>query len=209
MTFSSREDAGQELGDHLLARGIKVDLVLGLPRGGVVVAAEVARVLRRPLDVLIVRKIGHPRQREFALGALAENDVVVLDRLAMRENRVIPSDVTEIIAEETAHLRDYQAKFHPSGDNPLTGKTVLIVDDGLATGSSAEAAARSAKKKMAGKVILATPVASPSAVDRLSAVADEVISLIIDPGFFAVGQYYDSFPQTTDDEVLALLHIHV
>jgi len=184
VTFSSREEAGRQLGSYLAARGVQPDVVLGLPRGGVVVASEVARILQRPLDVLVVRKVGHPRYREFAVGALAEHDVVLLDKAAMLESRVVPADLDDVIAEETGRLRDYQAKFHAPGEQLLSGKTVLIVDDGLATGSSAEAAVVSAKKQLARKVILATPVASPDAVERLKAVADEVISLMIDPDFF-------------------------
>jgi predicted phosphoribosyltransferase len=207
VTFSSREEAGQELGHHLAALGFQADVVLGLPRGGVVVASEVARILQRPLDVLIVRKIGHPRQREYAIGALAEHGVVQLDRSAMKANRVESSDLDDVIAEETARLNEYRVRFHRPGEHLLSGKAVLIIDDGLATGFTAEAAAVSANKQMARNVIVAAPVASPNAIDRLSAVADEVTALLVDPDFFAVGQYYESFPQTTDEEVLALLHI--
>src|SRR4051794_11135230 len=101
MIFSSREAAGIQLGQHLLKRGVEADIVLGLPRGGVVVAAEVAHILKLPLDVLVVRKIGHPRFREFAVGALAEHGVVLLDRVAMEETRVSRIELEEVIAEET------------------------------------------------------------------------------------------------------------
>jgi len=208
VTFLSREEAGRELGYHLVERGVQPDVVLGLPRGGVVVAAEVARILQRPLDVLVVRKLGHPRHREYAVGALAEHGVVLLDNAAMRESHVVRADLDEIIAEETDRLRDYQTKFHHNGHQTLSGKFVLIVDDGLATGATTEAAVMSAKSQRARLVYVATPVASPGAVDRVAAVADEVISLVVDPGFFAVGQYYQSFPQTADEEVLTLLHVH-
>src|SRR5580700_1132993 len=174
MTFWSREDAGRELGRQLLERGVKPDVVLGLPRGGVVVAAEVAKILQCPLDVLVVRKIGHPRQREYAVGALAEPDIVLLDRMTAEETRVADSDLREVIAEETERLRNYEAKFHPAGAATLTGKTVLMVDDGLATGATTEAAVLSARRQMARKIIVASPVASTSAVDRLEPVADEV-----------------------------------
>lgn len=208
MIFSSREEAGRELGYHLAERGIQPDVVLGLPRGGVVVAAEVARILQRPLDVLVVRKIGHPRHREFAVGALVEHGVVLLDKDAMQETHVARSDLDDIIAEETSRLRSYQARFHRDGHRQLSGKTVLIVDDGLATGATTEAAVMSAKSQSARKVIVATPVASPSAIERVEAVADEVISLVVDPDFIAVGQFYESFAQTADEEVMALLHAH-
>jgi putative phosphoribosyl transferase len=208
VTFLSREEAGRKLGYYLVERDIQPDVVLGLPRGGVVVAAEVARILQRPLDVLVVRKIGHPRHREFAVGALAEHGVVLLDKDAMRDTHVDRADLDEVVAEETSRLHSYQTRFHRDGRQPLSGKTVLIVDDGLATGATAEAAVMSAKSQLARKVLVATPVASPSAIDRVEAVADEVISLVVDPDFIAVGQFYESFPQTADEEVMALLHAH-
>ncbi len=208
MTFSSREEAGRELGCDLLKRGLQPDIILGLPRGGVVVAAEVARILQRPLDVLVVRKIGHPHHREFALGALAEHGVVLLDNPAMRDSHVTRVDLDEVIAEESSRLRDHQAKFRHDSHQILANKTILIVDDGLATGATTEAAVMSVKSQSPRQVIVAVPVASPQAIDRLAAVADQVIALVVDPDFIAVGRYYDHFPQTADEEVLALLHSH-
>jgi putative phosphoribosyl transferase len=208
MTFASREQAGKQLGGLLLGRGVAVDLVLGLPRGGVVVAVEVARLLGRPMDVIVVRKIGHPRQREFAVGALAEPGIVRLDQAALAEFRVLPAQLAEVIMEETGRLRTYIAKFHPGAPLELAGKNVLLIDDGLATGASAEAAAASVRQQEAARVLIAVPVASPGGVQRLARVADEVIALHIDPDFAAVGQYYQNFGQTTDEEVLAMLPIH-
>jgi putative phosphoribosyl transferase len=208
MTFSSREDAGRELGRHLLERGVMPDIVLGLPRGGVVVAAEIAKILKCPLDVLVVRKIGHPRQREFAVGALAEPDVVLLDSGTADAARVADSELEGVIAEERERLQNYCMKFHERGAPILEGRTVLIVDDGLATGATAEASVLSARQQKARRIIVTAPVASSHAVERLSRVADEVIALLVDEGFHAVGQYYGQFPQTTDEEVLALIHAH-
>jgi putative phosphoribosyl transferase len=205
MMFASREEAGWKLGCHLRAGGVKVDLVLGLPRGGVVVAAELARLLQRPLDVLIVRKIGHPRQREFAVGALAEPDVVLMDEASLERNPLVRAQLDEVIAEETQRLRRYQALFHRAGEFSLADQTVLLADDGLATGATMEAAVLAARKQNARRIVVAVPVASPSAVQRLEQVADEVVALVVDPGFQAVGQYYEKFAQTGDDEVLALL----
>lgn len=205
MEFASRLEAGHRLGCLLRDAGVEVDLVLGLPRGGVVVAAEVARVLQRPLDVLVVRKIGHPWHREFAVGALAEPDVVILDEGSLGRNPIGRSQLDEVIAEETARLGQYRKQFHRGGTPDLAGKSVLLVDDGLATGATTEAAVVAARKQKARKVIVATPVASVSAMDRLKRVADEVKALLVDPGFEAVGQYYDEFSQTSDEEVLALL----
>ena len=206
MTFPSRESAGRLLGDFLLREDVRADLILGLPRGGVVVAAEVAKVFHLPLDVLVVRKIGHPSHREFAVGALGEGGTVVLDETSLARTNVMEDDLKEIIAEETARLKEYQRKFRCDTLIPRAGKTVVIVDDGLATGATTEAAVKSAKHQGAREVILAVPVASTNGVERLSAVADKVFSLWTDPGFDAVGRYYEHFAQTTDEEVVALLH---
>jgi predicted phosphoribosyltransferase len=205
MTFASRTEAGQELGRHLAEQKIPVDLVLGLPRGGVVVAAEVARILKCPLDVLVVRKIGHPAHREFAVGALAEEGTLVLDQDVINRTGVSPDGLKEVLAEETQRLTEYQSRYLRANRPPLTDKIVLIVDDGLATGATTEAAARSAKSRGAAQVIVAAPVASDNAVERLARVADTVLALVVDPEFDAVGRYYRSFPQTTDEEVRAIL----
>jgi putative phosphoribosyl transferase len=157
------------------------------------------------LDVLVVRKIGHPWHREFAVGALAEPDVVILDQGSLGRNPISRSQLDEVIAEETRRLGQYRMQFHRGGAPDLAGKTVLLVDDGLATGATTEAAVAAARKQKARKVIVATPVASVSAMDRMKRVADEVKALLVDPGFEAVGQYYDEFAQTSDEEVLALL----
>jgi predicted phosphoribosyltransferase len=208
MTFVSREEAGLELGRHLAERNVPADVILGLPRGGVVVAAEVARVLARPLGVLVVRKIGHPRHREYAVGALAEHDVILLDDAAMLETHVVQSELNDIITEESGRLHTYESRFHQADEPSLADKFVIIVDDGLATGATAEAAVRSAQKQMARAVMIAVPVASTEAFSRLQAVADEVLALVVDADFSAVGQYYNYFPQNTDEEVMALLHTH-
>jgi len=205
MVFASREEAGRRLGHHLREEGVDVDVVAGLPRGGVVVAAEVARILQRPLDVLVVRKIGHPWHREFAVGALAENGVVVLDEKVIGSSPLVRAELDEVIAEEAGRLEQYRLKFHHREKADFGGKTVALVDDGLATGATTEAAVLSARKQNARTIIVADPVASPNAVERLARVADEVIALFVDPDFDAVGRYYEFFSQTTDEEVLDLL----
>jgi predicted phosphoribosyltransferase len=205
MTFASREDAGKRLGQWLHDQGLQADVVLGLPRGGVVVAAEVARYLNLPLDVLIVRKIGHPLHREFAVGALAEGGVVILDDAVIGYNPIIRAELSQIVEEEKQRLLAYQSRFHSNQPLNLTGRTVLLVDDGLATGATTEAAILSAKAQNAQKVVVAAPVASTHAVERLKPVADDVRALWVDPDFDAVGRYYDVFSQTTDEEVLGLL----
>jgi putative phosphoribosyl transferase len=205
--FASREDAGARLGRCLQEQRLRADLVLGLPRGGVVVAAGVARALGLPLHALVVRKIGHPQYREFAVGALAENGVAVLDETAVGTNAVTRAQLEEVIREEKERLRSYEERFHPEGAPDLTGKAVLLVDDGLATGATAEAAVLSAKKGNAGVIVVAAPVGSPTAVERLARVADEVRVLCVDPNFDAVSRYYEVFSQTTDEEVVGLLKV--
>jgi putative phosphoribosyl transferase len=203
--FASREDAGRRLGRHLIERGVRADLVLGLPRGGVVVAAETACLLKRPLGVLIVRKIGHPFHREFAVGAMAERDVILLDERAIGHNPAIRAELAGVLDEERKRFQEYEEKFHRNGAPELTGKNLLLVDDGLATGATTEAAALSARKQGAAAIIVAAPVASTSGVERLRHVADQVVVLMVDADFDAVGRYYDVFGQTTDEEVLRLL----
>ena len=205
MTFASREEGGRRLGQYLADRRVQGDLVLGLPRGGVIVAAEVASMLRLPLDVLVVRKIGHPWYREFAVGAMAENGVVLLDGAAVSANSLVRDELDVVIAEEAERLRAYQAKFHRAAPIDRRDKTVLIVDDGLATGATTEVAVKAARTQGVRGVMVAAPVASLSAVERLGAVADDVMVLLIDPEFDAVGSYYAEFSQTTDEEVLKLL----
>jgi predicted phosphoribosyltransferase len=205
MMFASREDAGRRLGRHLLENSVDGEVVLGLPRGGIVVAAEVARALRRPLDALVVRKIGHPFHREFAVGAMAEGDVVILDEPVIGSGASMREALEEITRDEQARLRDYELKFHVGPRRDLAARRVLIVDDGLATGATMEAAVLSARKRGAREIIVAVPVASVSAVERLKRVADGVMALLVDPEFDAVGSYYELFSQTTDEEVAALL----
>ena len=203
--FASRQDAGRQLGEFLRQRVISAGVVLGLPRGGVVVAAAVARALQLPLDVLIVRKIGHPWQREFAVGALAEPDVVIFDKSLKWKNPLARAELDIVIAEEKERLREHCSQFHRSAAPVLEGKTILLVDDGLATGATAEAAVVSARQQKARRVVVAAPVASTHAAERLRRVADDVAVLFEDPRFEAVGQYYAKFSQTTDAEVMALL----
>ena len=211
MTFASRQDAGQKLGRHLSNEGVEVDVVVGLPRGGVVVAAEVAHRLQRPLEILVVRKIGHPQHREFAVGALAENDVVLLNEKVIGSNETTRAKVSEVIREERERLLQYRSKFHQPQKFDFCDKAVLIVDDGLATGATMEAAVLSARKQGARKVMVAVPVGSRSAIVRLEHVAEAVFAVVSDPGFQAVGAYYETFSQTNDEEVLDLLkaeHAH-
>jgi predicted phosphoribosyltransferase len=172
----------------------------------VVVAAAVARQMHLPLDIIVVRKIGHPDFREFAVGALAEGDVLLLHEEAIAKSHVRPEALQQVIREERQRLDQYVQQFRPSPSPPLQGKTVLLVDDGLATGATMEAAVQSARKRAAAKIIVGVPVASDTAVEHLRQSADAVHALFLDPSFHAVGAYYQEFPQTSDDEVKALLN---
>ncbi len=207
MTFNARADAGQQLGCYLVDQNVRVDLVLGLPRGGVVVAVEVAKLLKCPLDALVVRKIGHPRHREFAVGALAEDGTLVLDEEVLSRTGVEPDELEQVVTEETQRLTAYRARFHRVDRPVIEDKIVLIVDDGLATGATTEVAVRAVKSQQAAQIMVAAPVASDSAVERLQNVANQVLVLFVDPNFDAVGRYYLDFPQTTDAEVQKLLGI--
>jgi putative phosphoribosyl transferase len=205
MIFASRQEAGERLGMFLRQRGIEADLVLGLPRGGVVVAAGVARELKLPLDVLVVRKIGHPLQPEFAVGALAEPDLVYLNEECLAEYPVSRGKLDKIISEEKNRLSEYCRRFHLHEVPVLEGKSVLLVDDGLATGATAEVAALSARKQNARRIVVAAPVASINAVELLRHIADGVEVMTEDRDFQAVGQFYEKFYPTTDEEVISLL----
>jgi putative phosphoribosyl transferase len=205
MIFASRQEAGERLGDYLQRRGIEADMVLGLPRGGVVVAAGVAHRLKVPLDVLVVRKIGHPFQPEFAVGALAEPDSVFLNEETLAEYPISTGKLDKIIAQEKERLHEYGRRFHLHEIPSLDGKTVLLVDDGLATGATAEVAVLSARKQNARRIVVAAPVASLNAVELLRRIADDVEVLAEDADFQAVGQFYDEFSATEDDEVISIL----
>jgi len=201
MSFSSRQDAGRQLGEDLARRDLGAEVVLGLPRGGVIVAAEVARCLEVPLDVLVVRKVGHPRFREFAIGALAEAGVVILDEAVLQRAHVDREELAEVVSEEAERLRVYEQKFARPRRPERRDKRVILIDDGLATGSTVEAAVRSARQQEARRITVAVPAASTEGAARIGRVCDEFYALIIDPDFQAVGQYYRSFTQTTDEEV--------
>ena len=207
LPFRDRVEAGARLADALADVDLGPDvLVAGLPRGGVPVAAAVAARLGAPLDVVIVRKVGVPGHRELAMGAVGEGGVVVRDERILRA--VAPSEdaVDRTVAEERAEVEARAHRFRPGREQrSLAGRTVLVVDDGLATGSTAEAAVRVARAQGAARIVVAVPVGSPAAVARLEAVADAVLCLAAPAGFGAVGAYYEDFSETTDDEVVDLL----
>jgi len=210
LPFRDRVDAGARLGEALVGADLGGDVVVaGLPRGGVPVAAEVAARLGAPLDVVIVRKLGVPGQRELAMGAVGEGGVVVHDDRVMAAVHPSSQAVARAVATEQAEVEARAHRFRPGRERrSLAGRTVVLVDDGLATGSTAEAAVRVARAQGADRVVVAVPVGSPGAVARLASVADDVVCLAAPAGFGAVGAHYEDFSETTDDEVVRLLAGH-
>ena len=207
MRFRDRSAAGQALARALVGHVDGDDLVvLGLPRGGVPVAAEVAAVLDAPLDIICVRKLGHPTNPEFGLGALGEGGVVVLDHVLMAYSEVSEADLEPIARREQLEL-DRRAGLYRGGRPPLPlrGRTAVVVDDGLATGVSARAAIRVARARGARRVVLAVPVAAPDADLALRNEADAVVAVTVPHDFRAVGLWYDDFTPTRDAEVIAAL----
>lgn len=206
MPFRDRAQAGRWLAlglEHL--RGTDA-VVIGLPRGGVPVAYEVARALGAPLDVIVVRKLGVPFQPEVAVGAVGEDGALEVNADVLRTARVDEHELAAIAARERAEVADQVRCLRGARPRvPLDGRTVVIVDDGIATGATARAACDVARARGAARVVLAVPVAAPSAVQELSHVADEVVCLESPTRFSAVGQFYSDFTQTTDDQVTALL----
>lgn len=204
--FADRAAAGRELASELGRFAGQETVVVGLARGGVPVAAEVARALAAPLDALVVRKVGAPFQPELGIGALAEGDVQVIDTVLCQSLGVDDADVRRLVRAKAIELDERTAairRAHPRLD--LAGRVVIVVDDGLATGSTAHAAIRSARRAGASHVVLAVPVGSAQAVTRLEGVADEVICLSTPPDFMAVGYHYDDFAQVSEEQVLAYL----
>lgn len=206
MVFADRCDAGRRLAARLEALRGKDVVVLGLPRGGVPVAFEVAQALHAPLDVIVVRKLGVPFQPELALGAIGEGGVRVLNDEVVRMTRVTADEVAAVEKDERAELQRRVARFRGRREGvAVAGRTAVIIDDGVATGSTARAACRVARAQGASRVVLAVPVGSPETVRSLRDDADEVICVAEPRFFFAVGEWYADFRQTSDDEVAELL----
>ena len=205
--FVNRVDAGRQLSERLTSLQDSANaVVVGLPRGGVPVAYEVATRLNAPLDVLVVRKIGVPFQPEVAMGAIGEGGVRVVDRGVMAATGVSMEQFERVEGAERVELeRRIQRYRGDRAPTPLTGRTVVIVDDGVATGSTARAACQVARIRGAARVVLAVPVGAGDALRALRTDADEVIAVIAAEGSFAVGQWYDEFDQTSDREVEEVL----
>ena len=205
--FTNRQSGGVALAGALAQYAGRDDVVvLGLPRGGVPVAAGVARAIGAPLDVLLVRKLGLPDQPELAMGAIAEGGVVLFNDDVLAQGAPPQMAIDRILAEERRELDRRLATYRGGRPAvPVAGRVVLVVDDGLATGATMEAAVRAVQARGAARVVVAVPVAAREACHRLRLVADEVVAARTPMPFYAVGAWYLDFDQTDDAEVIALL----
>ncbi|WP_435129387.1 phosphoribosyltransferase [Halobaculum sp. D14] len=204
--FKNRTDAGEQLADRLQSEGVTADIVLGIPRGALPVARPVADALGVPLDIAVAKKMGAPNNPEYAIGAAAVDGSVwrneeAIDRLGLDEEEV------EIERDRAAETAREKAETYRTGSAPdLTGQTVVLVDDGVATGATVTACLRMLRDSGAARVVLAVPVGPPDTLDRLEREADEVIALQRPTNFRAVGQFYDEFGQVSDEEAIEYLH---
>jgi predicted phosphoribosyltransferase len=205
--FRDRVDAGRTLAAELRGYVGEADVrVLALPRGGVPVAFEVARALRAPLDVFVVRKLGVPGHEEYAMGAIASGGTVVLSRDVIRGLGIDDATVQRVIELERRELARRERRYR--GDRPppaVAGRTVILVDDGLATGATMRAAVAAITRQGPKRLVVAVPVAAPDTCDELRAEVDDIVCAVTPEPFHAVGLWYDDFSQTTDEEVHDLL----
>jgi len=206
MIFRNRVDAGRRLASALFHLRSDKCIVIAIPRGGVVVGFEVAKALNCPLDIVVPRKIGAPAQPELAVGAVAEDGTVIIDEYIADLVGVSERYLEQAVSLEVKEIKR-RVSLYRAGRPPLDvrGMTTILVDDGLATGATMRAAVRFVRNLDAKKVIVAVPVAPPDTVEKIRAEADEVYCLNTPADFYAIGQFYDSFEQTTDEEVISLL----
>jgi putative phosphoribosyl transferase len=204
--FKDRTEAGQILAYKLNKYANQNVIVLALPRGGVPVAFEVAKALHAPLDVFVVRKLGVPGHEELAMGAIATGGVRVLNEPVIEDLQISEDAIETETRKEQGELERrellYRGKRHPLD---VSNRTVIVVDDGIATGSTIKAAIEALKRQKAGRIVVAVPVAPSSTIDELKAEVEEVICVSMPEPFFAIGLWYEDFPQTSDEEVRELL----
>ncbi len=205
--FRDRTEAGQLLGEKLAAYADRPDvLVLALPRGGVPVGFEVAKTLNVPLDIFLVRKLGVPGQEELAMGAIASGGVRVINDDVVRYLR-IPDEIIDAVAEKEQQELERRERAY-RGDRPapeIRGRTIILVDDGLATGSTMRAAAAALRKQQPSQIVVAVPIAAPKTCDEFRDEVDEIVCAVTPEPFYAVGVWYEDFSQTSDEEVRDLL----
>jgi len=205
--FKDRHDAGQRLAQKLLRyQGAKDGIVIALPRGGVVVGYDISLALRLPLDVLISRKLGTPSNPELAMGALAETGYRHMNEDVIREYRVSNAQLERELLRQTSEIDRRIRRYRGGRALPsLKGQTVILVDDGIATGATFFASLGALLKAEAAKIVAAVPVAPPRVLAELNALVDEVVVLHTTEWFFGIGQFYEEFPQVEDEEVIACL----
>jgi putative phosphoribosyl transferase len=207
--FADRRDAGRRLAALLGGLRREDPIVVGMPRGGVPVAAEVARALEAPLDIVVVRKVGAPQNPEYALGALAEDGVQLLDERPLRSLRLGEAELEAILVRARAELAERVRRYRAGRPRmSVAGRTVVLVDDGLATGRSARAAALSLRDRGARRIVLAVPVASPDSAAAMGEWVDEVVCVEAPAELWAIGLWYEDFGPTSDAEVVAILSEH-
>lgn len=206
MVFRDRTDAGKQLAARLKKFQLGRPVIVGMARGGVPVALEIADVLGAPLDVIVVRKLGHPSQPELGMGALAEGGVRVLNTVLISHLEVSEALIDQVAAKEGAELERRLAAYRGERSAvEVTDRSVVVVDDGLATGFTALAAVESLRRRGAGPVVLAVPVAPPSAIAALEVAADDVVCLDMSERFSGISEWYADFRQVSDEEVVQLL----
>jgi putative phosphoribosyl transferase len=205
--FTDREHAGRELAAALRDYADRQDVVvLGLPRGGVPVAFEVARQLEAPVDVFVVRKLGLPEQPELAMGAIASGDVRVLNDTVVRDAQLSAETIEHVTSAEREELARRERLYRGERAGlPLEGKTVILVDDGVATGSSIRAAVRALREQHPAQIVVTVPVAPPTTCEELRGEADDVVCVHTPEPFVAIGAWYERFPQVSDGEIRDLL----
>ncbi len=207
--FEDRADAGRALAARLAAYSDRADaIVLALPRGGVPVGFEVAASLRLPLDVFLVRKLGVPGHEELAMGAIASGGTRVLNDDVVTPLGIGSQTIERVTASEQQELERRDSAYRDDRPQPnVSGRTVILVDDGLATGSTMLAAIRALRTQQPSRIVVAVPTAAPTVCDEIGSEADEIICAITPKPFYAVGMWYDDFSETTDAEVRSLLHL--
>ena len=204
MVFESREEAGTLLADKLKKYG-KNCLVLAIPRGGVVVGAQIAHARSCPLEVIITRKLGAPGNPELAIGATTSKGGVVLDQELIKKLEVTKGYIRSELSRQQKEARRREKVYLKGEPINITDKTVILVDDGIATGATIEAAIQAVREAKPARVILAVPVAPPGTVEKLSNDVDELVVLSTPEHFWAIGEFYSSFPQISDEEVVSIL----
>jgi putative phosphoribosyl transferase len=208
MRYFDRRDAGRKLAELLRPYAGEQTVVLALPRGGVPVGFEVALALNVPLDIFVVRKLGAPGQPELAIGAVASGGVYVLNHRIVKALGVTEAEIAPLLERESQEIIRREKLYR--GDRPpidIAGKTVIVTDDGLATGASMLVSVDAIRALRPQRIVVAVPVAPPETITRLRHVADDVVCPLVPPQFNAVGEWYENFAQTTDDEVKQLLSL--